>query len=119
MKKTFGSTLKKLRESQDLSLRGLARDLGISATYLAHLEADRGSTPSEEVVTKMAAALGQDRDAFLALAGLVAKDVQDIIRTTHPAAFATLVRSLSGFSRAEFDRLRKQAQAAKQAKESE
>jgi len=54
--KTFGEKLRELREAKDLSLRELARNLGVSAAFLSDVELGRRH-PSEAVLKKLARAL--------------------------------------------------------------
>ena len=49
--------------------------------------------PSEATTVRLAQELGQDPDVFLAMAGKVSRDLQDII-CKRPALFAELIRQL-------------------------
>lgn len=54
---SFGEQLRAFREKQDLSLRELARKVGISAPFLSDIE--RGNRlPSDRVLRELARALG-------------------------------------------------------------
>lgn len=79
------------------SLRRLAARLGIQASYLSRLE--RGAAPSlsEEHVTALAAELGENPDALLALAGKIPSDVRAVL-LARPETFAALIRSLASRS---------------------
>jgi transcriptional regulator with XRE-family HTH domain len=55
--KTFGEYLRELRESRDISVRELARQLAVSAAFLSDVELGRRH-PSEEVLGRLATLLG-------------------------------------------------------------
>lgn len=70
--------------------------MGIAATYLSKIEREElDTTPSEEVIAKLATVLKEDRDVLLLLAGRIPSDVMDTIRQ-QPEAFVQLIRSLRG-----------------------
>lgn len=95
---TFGKRIRELREERGLSLRELARTIGIDPTYLSRVENDAlpaGQFPAEATVTKLAEVLGEDNDVLLALAGRVSSEVQAIIRE-RPQLFAALVKQMRG-----------------------
>lgn len=63
-RKTFGDRLRELRlqSAEYHSLRDFARKVGLSATYLSHIENNKVPPPSEEVIERLAAALhAEDR----------------------------------------------------------
>ena len=76
----FGRTIRKLREEKNISIAQFARKVGISPTYLAPIERDVFPPPAEHKVVKIAKALDQNPDEFLALAGRVGTDLRRIIR---------------------------------------
>ena len=100
----FGKTIRKLREERNISIAELARKVGMSPTYLAPIERDVFPPPAEGKVKRIAKALGQDPDEFLALAGRVATDLHRIIRK-QPAQMARLLRAVDGFSESEINKL--------------
>jgi transcriptional regulator with XRE-family HTH domain len=100
----FGRTIRKLREEKNISIAQLARKVGMSPTYLAPIERDVFPPPAEEKVVRIAKALGQNSDEFLALAGRVASDLNRIIRK-HPSQTARLLRAVSGLPSPEIDKL--------------
>ena len=53
-KKTFGQFLTEKRLHQDISLRGLAAELGVSAVYICDVEKDRKGAPRPEYLEKIA-----------------------------------------------------------------
>jgi len=80
-KQTFGSLIKELRlNNTEYSLRKLAEIVEISPPYLSRLEADRDPPPSEDVVIRLAGALGTEKDELLSCANKVSPDVLGIIK---------------------------------------
>ncbi len=55
--KTFGERVRELREAADLSVRELAKRIGVSAPFLSDVELGR-RYPSDDVLRKLAAQLG-------------------------------------------------------------
>ena len=49
--------------------------------------------PSEEVIVKLAAILGEDKDVLLAMAGKLSSDLQQIVMQ-RPTLFADLLRQM-------------------------
>ena len=94
----FGYYARQLRQQRHevnrrYSIRQLARRIGVEPTYLSKIE--RGDAdPSEEMIERLAAELGEDTDVLLARAGRVASDIREII-TRRPILFAELIRGLS------------------------
>lgn len=94
----FGRTVRELRErlrQEDarFSLRQVAGRVGIEPAYLSKIERGDVAPPSEATTLRLAEELGVDRDWFLALAGKVSSDLQEIIRK-RPELFADLIRQL-------------------------
>ena len=55
--KTLGQEIRELREKNDISLRELAKKLGVSAAFLSDVELGR-RYPSDKVLSDIAKALG-------------------------------------------------------------
>jgi hypothetical protein len=55
--KTLGQKIRELREEKDLSLRELAKKLGVTAAFLSDIELGR-RYPSDKVLSDMAKELG-------------------------------------------------------------
>lgn len=55
--RTLGQRIRELRETKDLSVRELAKRLGLSAPFLSDVELGRRH-PSDEVLSKLAGELG-------------------------------------------------------------
>ena len=104
----FGATIWELREERGIGLRQFARMIGVSATYLSKIERGEMPPPAEDRVKEIARLLDQDADELLALAGKVASDLNEIIRN-HPREMASFLRTASGLSRQQLERLTKQA----------
>ncbi len=104
----FGRTVRKLREERELSIAQFARKVGMSPSYLAPIERDVFPPPREKKVVRIAKALGQDPDVFLALAGRIGSDLKRIIKR-QPANAARLLRAIDGLSDRDVDELVKTA----------
>lgn len=94
----FGDTVREIRErlrggDRRYSLRQVAGRIGIEPAYLSKIERGEAAPPSEATTRRLAEELDQDPDVFLALAGKVSRDLQDIIRK-RPELFAELIRQL-------------------------
>ncbi len=100
----FGRTVRKLREEQNVSIAQFARKVGMSPTYLAPIERDVFPPPAEKKVIKIAKALDQNTDEFLALAGRIGTDLRRIIRR-QPASAGRVLRAIDGLSEREIDEL--------------
>jgi transcriptional regulator with XRE-family HTH domain len=96
----FGRTVRKLREEQNVSIAQFARKVGMSPTYLAPIERDVFPPPAEKKVIKIAKALDQNTDEFLALAGRIGTDLRRIIRR-QPASAGRVLRAIDGLSERE------------------
>ena len=66
---SFGLWLQERREEAALSLRQLAREAGANYSYLARLEHGRHACPSQQMVLRLAQALGAGPSRALAAAG--------------------------------------------------
>ena len=67
----FGETIRELRQERNLSQRELAAIVDVTFTYISKIEnhkLDFGDHPSEDMICKLAAALGADEDTLLILA---------------------------------------------------
>jgi transcriptional regulator with XRE-family HTH domain len=60
----FGATIERLMAEKGLTYRGLAAETGLSAGYLNHLVHGNRPVPSEDVVTRLAGALGVEPAYF-------------------------------------------------------
>ena len=94
----FGDAVRGLREElrrndRRFSLRQVAHRIGIEPAYLSKIERGEVAPPSEATTVRLANELAQDPDVFLAMAGKVSGDLQEIIRK-RPKVFAELIRQL-------------------------
>jgi transcriptional regulator with XRE-family HTH domain len=94
----FGDYIRKAREKRQetdkaLSLRQVAGRIGVEPAYLSKIERGVFPPPSESVIVKLAAVLGEDPDVLLALAGKLSGELQQII-LQRPKVFADLLRQL-------------------------
>ncbi len=71
----------------------MSQRIGIEPAYLSKIERGVFPPPSEEVIVKLAALLGEDSDVLLAMAGKLSSDLQQII-VRRPKLFAELLRQL-------------------------
>ena len=60
----FGATVERLMEESGVTYRGLAERTGLSAGYLNHLVHGNRPVPSNEVVARLASALGVEPEHF-------------------------------------------------------
>jgi transcriptional regulator with XRE-family HTH domain len=60
----FGSAVARLMHERGLSYRALAHETGLSAGYLNHLVQGTRPTPSDDVMQRIASALGADVTRF-------------------------------------------------------
>ena len=109
----FGATIRELREKRRIGLRQFARMIGVSATYLSKIEREEMPPPAEDRVKEIARLLDQDPDELLALAGKVASDLNTIIRS-HPREMASFLRTASGLSGQELERLTKEVKGTEE-----
>lgn len=61
----FGATLERLMADAGITYRGLAEKTGLSAGYLNHVVHGNRPVPSDDVVARLAAALGVGPEHFL------------------------------------------------------
>ncbi len=108
----FGATVRRKREKLEIGLREMAKKIGVSATYLSKIERDEFPPPAEDKVRKIAEIFGSDVDQFLALAGKVSSDLSEIIRE-RPRELAALLRTTTGLTVEDVDRLAREAKKAK------
>ena len=94
----FGEVARELRErrrrdDRRFSLRQVAQRIGVEPAYLSKIERGEVPPPSEAATLRLAKELGGDPDVFLAMAGKVSSDLQEIIRR-RPKLFAELIRQM-------------------------
>ena len=94
----FGEVARALRErlrrdDRRFSLRQVAQRIGVEPACLSKIERGEVPPPSEATTRRLAKELGEDPDVFLAMAGKVSSDLQEIIRR-RPKLFAELIRQM-------------------------
>jgi len=87
----FGELLRKLRRTTGLGIKRLAPDLGVNYTYLSKLENNQTS-PSEQLVGRVADYFGYDRNQLLLSAGKVPPEILEILRKNPDDAIDLLRR---------------------------
>lgn len=99
----FGETIRELRTAKNLGQRALAEKVGVSFTYISKVENEKldfGDYPSEELIGKLADALGHDADELLILAKKIPEDIKSRV-LERPDAF----RRIAKLDDAELDKL--------------
>jgi transcriptional regulator with XRE-family HTH domain len=89
---TFGQKIRALRKNMNLSQRDLAKKVKVNFTYISKIENEKldfGDYPSEELILKLAKALGADADELLILAKKVPENVKKRVMQ-RPDAFRKL-----------------------------
>lgn len=76
--KTFGEMLTMLREQRDVTLRGLARGIGVSAPFLSDVEKGRRSALTAERIEKVVTVLHLNTDEKTALYNAAGKQKNSI-----------------------------------------
>ena len=95
----FGKRLKTLREAKlatdsGFSVRKLAERVGVSPAWISRVETgDAGSPPSEEVIIKLAEALGENPIVLLALADRISSKAKRVI-LKRPELFTQMLEDL-------------------------
>jgi transcriptional regulator with XRE-family HTH domain len=86
----FGSELRGLRLKRGVGIKRLAQDLGISHTYISHIE--RGKTlPSETLIRKLAAYFNVNAEDLLLAAGKFPQDIEELL-DKHPREVVMVLR---------------------------
>src|SRR3954454_24387496 len=76
---TFGDKVRELRKASNLSQRELAAKVKVNFTYISKIEngkLDFGDYPSDDLIRKLAKALGASADEFLLLAEKVPEHIK-------------------------------------------
>ncbi len=108
-KPKFGAFLRERRTAKGYSLRRFAELVGVSPTYLSHVEQGKvDSPPTADRIQKMADLLGTSADELFALAGRVPEDLPKIIQS-QPEAMPALLRALKGLTPEQLKKLQDHA----------
>jgi len=104
-KPKFGTLIRDRRTATGYSLRRFAELVGVSPTYLSHVEQGKvDSPPTADRIQKMAELLGESPDALIATAGRVPEDLAKIIQS-QPEAMPALLRAVKGLKPEQFKKL--------------
>jgi transcriptional regulator with XRE-family HTH domain len=79
----------------DLSMREVATGLGVTITYVSHLEAGR-TRPSHDMALRVARLFDADEEEVAVLAGYLPGDIEEILVENPKRALATLRASGGG-----------------------
>ena len=85
MEKKFGTLLKEVRRSKQVSQRELADRVGVDFSYISKIENNRLAPPAADTIVKICEALDVPSEVLLAHAGKVSSEMKDAI-TSSPAA---------------------------------
>ena len=107
--RSFGAHLREQRTAKGYSLRRFAELVGVSPTYLSHIEQGKVvSPPTSDRVRRMAELLGESPDELIAMAGRVPDDLPKIIQS-QPEAMPALLRAAKGLTPEQMKKLLDQA----------
>ena len=113
-KEKFGVFIRREREAKGIKLREMAREIGVSATFLSKVETEDWK-PGEEKLRKIAEVIGCNAGDLLAMAGRVPSELTDIIRQhPHRREMTTLLRTTKGMTAEEMAKLVREAKKAKE-----
>lgn len=109
-KPKFGPFIRDRRTAKGYSLRRFAELVGVSPTYLSHVEQGKvDSPPTADRIQKMAELLGESADELIAMAGRVPEDLPKIIQS-QPEAMPALLRAVKNLTPDQIRRLQEQAE---------
>lgn len=108
-RQSFGLYVRSKRVEKGYSLRRFAELLGLSPTYLSHVEQGKvDSPPTSDRVRRMAELLGESPDELIAMAGRVPDDLPKIIQS-QPEAMPALLRAAKRLTPEQMKELLEQA----------
>ena len=110
----FGGFIRHERQAKGITLREMARQIGVSATFLSKVETQDWK-PGEDKLRRIAKIIECDADDLLVRAGRVPSELTDIIRQ-HPHRYemVALLRTTKGLTAEEMDKLVREAEKAKE-----
>lgn len=85
MENAFGTLLKEIRRSKQVSQRVLAERVGVDFSYISKIENNRLAPPAADTIIKICEVLEVPSEVLLAHAGKVSSEMKDAI-TASPAA---------------------------------
>ena len=92
----FSSHLRSLRTQRMIGIKALGRDLGISYTYISHIERGK-ATPSQELIRKLALYFRVDEEELLLAAGKLPPDIEKILYEHRKEAVMVLRESFAKY----------------------
>jgi PTS system nitrogen regulatory IIA component len=102
----FGPTIRLLRQAKGISLREMARKLGVSPAFLSQIEAGRQHKIPKARIVQVAEMLGVSEAYLLGTAKQIHPDVVDFLRQTPEAADFMITAMKSGLAPEDFAGLR-------------
>lgn len=102
----FGQTIRLLRQAKGISLRELARKLGVSPAFLSQIEAGRQHKIPKARIVQVAEMLGVSDAYLLGTAHQIHPDVVEFLRETPEAAEFMITAMQSGLAPEDFADLR-------------
>jgi PTS system nitrogen regulatory IIA component len=102
----FGPTIRLLRQAKGISLREMARQLGVSPAFLSQIEAGRQHKIPKARIVQVAEMLGVSEGYLLGTAKQIHPDVIDFLSETPEAAEFMTTAIRSGLAAEDFTRLR-------------
>ena len=75
----FGDLLKNLRKKKGVSIKKMAKELGLNYTYISKLENSKVN-PSSNVVERISDYFSYNSDELMLSAGKIPKDIEEILR---------------------------------------
>lgn len=102
----FGPTIRLLRQAKGISLREMARQLGVSPAFLSQIEAGRQHKIPKARIVQVAKMLGVSDAYLLGTAKQIHPDVVEFLRETPEAADFLITAMQSGLAPEDFADLR-------------
>ena len=96
VRENFGAFIRHEREAREISLRQMAKLIGVSPAYMSKVERAESTPPTEDKVRSIAQILECDPDELLAMAGRVPSDLAEIVNGNPTAARSALLRIANG-----------------------
>ncbi len=107
-KLTLADRLKELRTAKNMGIRELGRAVDVTGMHISNIEKGK-STPSPELIQKIATALEANVDELQYLADQVDPEVVDVIHK-NPYAIPTFLRSAKNLTPEQWEKLQKQVE---------
>ena len=90
--KTCGELIREARQAQGYSVRFVAREVELAASYLSDIELGR-RIPSEKVIHQLCSLLGMDFDVLMQKAGRMGEDTETYLKSS--ALVGRLLRQMA------------------------